>query len=303
MNKVMADGYQADHIDGNKRNLAFKNLRPLHALANQNNLNHLPVRSSTGTRGVTRDKKGHCFRATVPMYCHGAATRSKSKVKCFPYKKGVDTEAQALGKAKAWRKRHYLEVKNADDGDDSSGHEEFELDETQDLVDDGINESHDELEAPRERLPFQEAATNHQFWRGLRNLGNTCYLNACLQMLSTVPGFTSQLKERGGGRMTRSIVSVSQKLAVKTDMIAVDPRDVKAAMDATTTRFVGFEQQDVHECFIHLVDCIEKELKGNDKETDDSGDVTMTNDEPHPTDDFYLTAEVCLTCSTCRYSR
>jgi hypothetical protein len=147
-------------------------------------------------------------------------------------------------------------------------------------------------------------------FRGLRNLGNTCYLNASLQMLSTLVGFTSRLNERGGGKLTRSIVSVSQKLAGKKDKIAVDPRDVKAAMDALTDKFVGFEQRDAHEFIGDLVESVHEELQGKDKKTelggtnaDDSGDVPMTNNEPHPTDDFCLTVQVCLKCKSCGYSR
>jgi hypothetical protein len=151
--------------------------------------------------------------------------------------------------------------------------------------------------------------------RGLLNLGNTCYLNASLQMLSTLVGFMSRLKERGGGKLTRSIVSVSQKLANKTDRIPVDPRDVKAAMDEKTDNFVGFEQRDAHEFLGELVEFVRDELKGKDKKTepevtsaDDDGDAPMgdvpiTSHEPDPTDDFCLTVEVCLKCTCCGYSR
>jgi hypothetical protein len=147
-------------------------------------------------------------------------------------------------------------------------------------------------------------------FRGLRNLGNTCYLNASMQMLGTLTGFMSLLKERGGGKLTRSIVSVSQKLANKTDRIAVDPRDVKAAMDEKTDKFVGFEQRDAHEFISDLVDNIHEELQGKDKQTEqggrdtnNNGDVTMTNDKTLPTDDFCLTVQVCLKCNSCGYSR
>jgi hypothetical protein len=155
-----------------------------------------------------------------------------------------------------------------------------------------------------------EPAKKGPLFRGLRNLGNTCYLNASLQMLNTLTGFTSLLKERGGGKLTRSILSVSQKLANKTDRIAVDPRDVKAAMDEKTDKFVGFEQRDAHEFISDLVDNIHEEFQGKDKQTEpggtdanDNGDVVMSSDEALPTDDFCLTVQVCLKCNSCGYSR
>jgi ubiquitin C-terminal hydrolase len=155
-----------------------------------------------------------------------------------------------------------------------------------------------------------EPAKKLSLFRGLRNLGNTCYLNASLQMLGTLTSFTALLKERGGGKLTRSIVSVSQKLANKTDRIAVDPRDVKAAMDEKTDKFVGFEQRDAHEFISDLVDNIHEELQGKDKPTEPEGtdanandDVGMTSDDALPTDDFCLTVQVCLKCNSCGYSR
>jgi hypothetical protein len=50
-------------------------------------------------------------------------------------------------------------------------------------------------------------------------------------MLSILVGFTPRLKERGGGELTRSIVSVSQELAEKTVETAVNPQVVKTAID------------------------------------------------------------------------
>jgi predicted outer membrane repeat protein len=143
-------------------------------------------------------------------------------------------------------------------------------------------------------------------FRGLRNLGNTCYLNASLQMLNTLVGFTSLLKERGG-RLTRSFVAVSQELADKTTKVAVNPQAVKAAMDEKTDMFVGYEQRDAHEFLSDLVDNIHEELQDKKADQgsapDDSADTPMPSHKALPTDDFCLTVEVCLKCNACGYSR
>jgi ubiquitin C-terminal hydrolase len=131
-------------------------------------------------------------------------------------------------------------------------------------------------------------------------------------MVFTATGFSVALNKQGGGELSRSVILASQELADKTDRIAVDPRDVKAAMDAKTDKFVGFEQRDAHEFISDLVDNIHEELQDKDKQTEpggtdanDSGDVQMemANDNALPTDDFRLTVDVCLKCNSCGYTR
>lgn len=93
-------------------------------------------------------------------------------------------------------------------------------------------------------------------WRGLRNMGNTCYLNSSIQMLltlmSTAEGKTNWWEKlRGkGGPLTTSLVRVMDQLVLSPQpgmMNAVNPIAVKREMDAITDKFIGFQQHDAHE--------------------------------------------------------
>lgn len=167
-------------------------------------------------------------------------------------------------------------------------------------------------------------------YRGLRNLGNTCYLNASLQMLYTLKDFTGALQTCVNNMaitvtdpdtvpLTRNICAVALELADTSTTMAVNPRSVKSAMDKKTDKFVGFEQRDAHEFLSDLVDNIHDELEASDKkktttdaktvvEPADSsivnpGDKTVAPHQALPADDFCLTVRVCLKCNSCGYSR
>jgi hypothetical protein len=142
-------------------------------------------------------------------------------------------------------------------------------------------------------------STNRCPIRGLYNPGNMCYLNACIQVLCTVRGFISQLKERGRGELASSVLSVSQKLIDKTDSkTAVDPKHV---MEALGDRFADFQQEDAHDCFLALLDNIHEDEKTESGGTDanGSGDVPMTSDKTSQPDIFNFTMQVGNTCNSC----
>jgi hypothetical protein len=131
---------------------------------------------------------------------------------------------------------------------------------------------------------------------GLKNLGNTCYLNSSLQMLYCVPAFVASLKESGGD-LSNSIVKVWKDLNDTASLRARNPTCVKKAMDAVTTKFVGYEQRDAHEFLSDLVDLVHDELQADQKAT---GEYASTL----PTDEFFrMNVQVCLTCDSCGYAR
>ncbi len=148
---------------------------------------------------------------------------------------------------------------------------------------------------------------------GLKNLGNTCYLNSSLQMIFSVPEFLiklqnlyDQLSNEEGMPLTRSllkvawdskIISSSQGLMNEFTMRSVDPREVKEAIDVLTNKFMGYEQRDAHEFASALIDYIHDELVKITKEKEVQ-DVTL------PTDEYFkLDVKVCLTCDSCNYTR
>ena len=151
---------------------------------------------------------------------------------------------------------------------------------------------------------------------GLKNLGNTCYLNSSLQMIFSVPDFIASLKEiynhysqdqndEDVMPLTRAVLKVAwdanigtpqQGMVKSSGLRSVDPRDVKEAIDVLTDKFAGYEQRDAHEFASTLIDYIHDEL------------VKVTKDRNHvgtlPTDAFFkLDVKVCLTCDSCKYTR
>jgi Ubiquitin carboxyl-terminal hydrolase len=174
-------------------------------------------------------------------------------------------------------------------------------------------------------------------FRGLRNIGNTCYLNASLQMLFTLENFISSLRGRGGS-LVRSIVSTAQEVSDTSKTGAASARDVKKEIDAVSERFKGFEQRDAHEFIGDLIDLAHEEMLSKTKggrEQPASGDansVVESNlndemkvdapqedakkdsdhpelekgnvDEQLPTDEWFrCEIETRLECKACKYSR
>ncbi|GAX10105.1 ubiquitin carboxyl-terminal hydrolase 26/29/37 [Fistulifera solaris] len=133
-------------------------------------------------------------------------------------------------------------------------------------------------------------------YSGLRNLGNTCYMNSCLQMMCSLPDLIKSLRNKGGA-LTKSLTEVAEKL--QDDRVrAIDPRAVKEAMDMTTDKFLGYEQRDAHEFLSDLIDNIHEEVQAERPKP-----VQANPHEASPMDDFLLTVRVCLTCASCGYSR
>lgn len=150
---------------------------------------------------------------------------------------------------------------------------------------------------PYKAKPREDAVPRYPF-PGLRNLGNTCYLNSSLQMLYSVPTFVDSLAGKGGN-LAKSIVSVWADLKDMSSLRATDPTAVKKAMDAVTDKFVGYEQRDAHEFLSDLVDRVHDELEEGRKESGATEDAS-----PLPTDEFFrMNVQVCLTCDSCGYAR
>lgn len=162
-----------------------------------------------------------------------------------------------------------------------------------------------------ERAPSPPLTTK---WKGLRNLGNTCYLNSSLQFLCTVPEFCTRLVGHGGNLST-SLAAVAKQLLDNTpsSSVAVTPRQLKEAVDADTNRFSGYEQRDAHEFLSFLIDQVHDELN----ETESKGDENKENFEPNEsssdtstkaplllTDEFFqMKVQACLKCDSCGYER
>jgi hypothetical protein len=162
-------------------------------------------------------------------------------------------------------------------------------------------------------------------WRGLRNNGNTCYINSSLQMLFSVPHFMRAIRGlQKDHRLVKNLVSLWNDLNDLQWKGAASARGLKDVMDDMTDRFHGFQQRDAHEFLGELIDMVHEELLDTEKKAThgggnsavdeikkcpstetlaDSNSITVSNGR-EPTDDFFrLDVKVCLQCKCCGYSR
>lgn len=153
-------------------------------------------------------------------------------------------------------------------------------------------------------------------FRGIKNIGNTCYMNSSLQMLFSIPSFVQQLELKREGRpLVSSLWNLFQQLQER-KAGAATARDLKEAVDGRTDKFRGYQQRDANEFLGDLLDTIHETLEGTTEDdklekekTQDPLDnetktKTKTDKKQLPTDDiFRLDVEVCLQCKSCGYSR
>lgn len=166
-------------------------------------------------------------------------------------------------------------------------------------------------QSPNEIIGVAQPPPPPTKWKGLRNLGNTCYLNSSLQLLCTVSEFCTRLIGQGS-IVTKSLAAVAHELQESTAS-SVNPRQVKDAIDAVTDRFSGNEQRDAHEFLSDLIDRVHDETEEvkQDAETDKENLPPGTNSaekvrkaSPALTDEFFrMDVQACLKCDNCGYTR
>ncbi|OEU08808.1 cysteine proteinase [Fragilariopsis cylindrus CCMP1102] len=178
----------------------------------------------------------------------------------------------------------------------------------------------------------QKQHMNSSNWRGLKNYGNSCYVNSSLQQLFSIPLFIESISKNKEGHelvTTLSNLWMSMNPMGKTDektdektLGAASARDVKVVMDKLTDRFKGAQQRDSHEFLGELIDRIHDELSGNEENdasssvdsnimsstasanNDKKGKKLSQDEDVEPVDEFFRwNVQVCLKCKSCGYSR
>ena len=108
---------------------------------------------------------------------------------------------------------------------------------------------------------------------GLTNLGNTCYLNAAVQILSHIHELNqyllnvTQLNRLNDSVLTIEWISL-YKLLWSQNCIISPNRFVSKIKDITqnkTTKFCNLEQNDSNEYFYFMLDCIHNSLNKLDQ--------------------------------------
>lgn len=128
---------------------------------------------------------------------------------------------------------------------------------------DGIN--------PRMRSNSPSSGREFKRSAGLRNLGNTCYMNATLQCLAnTIPLALHFLSDRykkdinreshrsTGGEAAHEFKSLLSQMYYNDK--SVSPKGFKSLMGRLFNVYAGYEQQDAHEFLLNFIDKLHEDL-------------------------------------------
>uniref|UniRef100_A0A672I420 Ubiquitin carboxyl-terminal hydrolase n=1 Tax=Salarias fasciatus TaxID=181472 RepID=A0A672I420_SALFA len=139
---------------------------------------------------------------------------------------------------------------------------------------------------------------------GLKNIGNTCYMNAALQALSNCPPLTQFFLECGGLVRTDkkpALCKSYQKLVTdlwhKNRPSYVVPTNLFQGIKAINPMFRGYSQQDSQEFLRCLMDQLHEELKESLPEPYDQSSGIAVDDGPeednHSQSDDFQSCESC----------
>lgn len=102
--------------------------------------------------------------------------------------------------------------------------------------------------------------------RGLKNLGNTCFMNSALQCVARSPLLTDYFLQNDPRRdgVARQFARLVRELSTLQYHSAFSPWHLKSAIAERDGRFSGYEQQDSQELAAVLLDAIHEDLKARE---------------------------------------
>ncbi|XP_056435691.1 ubiquitin carboxyl-terminal hydrolase 37 isoform X2 [Gadus chalcogrammus] len=129
--------------------------------------------------------------------------------------------------------------------------------------------------------------------QGFSNLGNTCYMNAILQSLFSLPSFSTDMLRQGIPWKKVPINALLRRFAhlmVKKDVGCPETkkdllRKVKSAISATAERFSGYMQNDAHEFLSQCLDQLKEDVEKMNKSWKNEAAAGSASTSPAAWDD------------------
>ncbi|XP_051717468.1 ubiquitin carboxyl-terminal hydrolase 2a isoform X2 [Ctenopharyngodon idella] len=180
----------------------------------------------------------------------------------------------------------------------------------------------------RSTSPVRENSKSAQGLVGLRNLGNTCFMNSILQCLSNTQSLRDYClhnshrrdlnnKSRTNTALMEEFAKLIQTMWTSSSSEAVSPSEFKTQIQRYAPRFVGYNQQDAQEFLRFLLDGLHNEVnrvtvrpRGNIEDFDHLSDEEkgkkmwakyLEREDSKIVDLFVGQLKSSLTCSECGY--
>ena len=178
-----------------------------------------------------------------------------------------------------------------------------------------------------ERKDYRSEVTNKGIV-GLRNLGNTCYMNSILQCLSRLPPLVSSMskitktdinpRSKLDGKLAFAFRDFIVELRNSPNQSTVSPYEIKSQIGKFCRQFSGYDQQDSSEFFRCFLDALGQELSrvqnkagyqemtGNSKEdlrkvADRWWEYSLSREDSVVNDVFQGQLSSVITCGKCGY--